>query len=217
MHMNMRQLAMRALIILALVGLLLLLSWASKQERAPRNTTNQPLITDSSSFDLTNMHTQKLTLQTTLGPITLELFSELAPQTVNNFVTLAESGFYDGVVFHRVIENFMIQSGDPQSKEESLRMQWGTGGPGYTFEDEIHAQNRNVVGTIAMANAGPNTNGSQFFINVADNSFLDTKHTVFGRVIEGMDVVMAISQVETLPNDQPIDSVVITQITAVVE
>ncbi|MCD8495153.1 MAG: peptidylprolyl isomerase [Candidatus Pacebacteria bacterium] len=163
------------------------------------------------------MHTQKLTLQTTLGPITLELFSELAPQTVNNFVTLAESGFYDGVVFHRVIENFMIQSGDPQSKEESLRMQWGTGGPGYTFEDEIHAQNRNVVGTIAMANAGPNTNGSQFFINVADNSFLDTKHTVFGRVIEGMDVVMAISQVETLPNDQPIDSVVITQITAVVE
>lgn len=163
-----------------------------------------------------SMETQQFTkaiMETSAGTITLELFADKAPKTVANFGKLASEGFYDGTRFHRVIENFMIQSGDPQSKDESLADMWGTGGPGYTFEDEIHDENKNVVGTIAMANAGPNTNGSQYFINVADNNFLDTKHTVFGRVTEGMDIVEAISQVATDGRDRPAEDVIVTSIT----
>lgn len=128
-------------------------------------------------------------MQTNKGVIEIELFSSDAPKTVENFVKLAKEGFYDGVKFHRVIKGFMLQGGDPLSKDDSRQAEWGTGGPGYAFEDEIHANNRNVVGTIAMANAGPNTNGSQFFINTVDNNFLDIKHTVFGKVVSGMEVV----------------------------
>ena len=154
----------------------------------------------------------KITLQTNKGDIALEMMEQDAPQTVANFVKLAKSGFYDGTKFHRVISGFMIQGGDPQTKDDSLMARWGTGGPGYQFADEIHANNRNQPGTISMANAGPNTNGSQFFINVADNDFLDTKHTVFGKVVSGMDVVEAISEVETAPGDRPIEVVVIEKV-----
>ncbi len=149
-------------------------------------------------------------MQTNLGDITLELDAAHAPNTVANFVNLARSGFYNEIKFHRVIAGFMIQAGDPLSKDDSMMQRWGTGGPGYTFPDEIHAENHNVVGTISMANAGPDTNGSQFFINVADNNFLDTKHTVFGRVVDGMDVVRAIAATETGPNDRPVSAVIIT-------
>ena len=107
----------------------------------------------------------------------------------------------------------MIQAGDPLSKDDDMEDRWGTGGPGYQFEDEIHAENNNVIGTISMANAGPNTNGSQFFINTADNSFLDTKHTVFGKVVSGMETVTAIEGVETFPNDRPVEPVIIQSIT----
>jgi peptidylprolyl isomerase len=132
--------------------------------------------------------------------------------TVENFTKLAKSGFYDGVKFHRVIPGFMIQGGDPLTKDDSMILRWGTGGPGYQFDDEIHAKNRNDVGTISMANAGPDTNGSQFFINVGANNFLDAKHTVFGKVIAGMDVVLAISNVKTVPGDRPVDAVIIESI-----
>lgn len=151
-------------------------------------------------------------MKTNFGDITLELFSEDAPKTVENFVKLAESDFYNGTKFHRVIKGFMIQGGDPLTKDDSLKSQWGTGGPGYTFSDEIHSNNRNNVGTISMANAGPNTNGSQFFINTADNNFLDTKHTVFGRVVEGMDMVRSIESVSTNDLDQPLQNVIIQNI-----
>jgi len=153
-------------------------------------------------------------LKTNFGDIKLELFSEDAPNTVENFVTLIESDFYDGIRFHRIIKGFMLQGGDPLSKEESMRSRWGTGGPGYTFADEIHSNNKNNTGTISMANAGPNTNGSQFFINTADNNFLDTKHTVFGKVVEGMDVVTKIENTETnkMAGDQPIEDVIINNI-----
>ena len=130
------------------------------------------------------------TIRTTEGPITFELFDEDAPKTVANFKKLAEDGFYDGVIFHRVIKDFMIQGGCPQGT--------GTGGPGYTFEDEIN-QHKAVRGSLAMANAGPNTNGSQFFIVTADACpWLDGKHTVFGQVTDGMDVV---DKLESLPTD----------------
>ena len=135
------------------------------------------------------------TLQTSHGAIVLELFDDDAPKTVANFLELAGKGFYDGVVFHRVIPDFMIQGGDPTGT--------GSGGPGYTFEDEFN-QHKVVRGALAMANAGPNTNGSQFFIVTAEETpWLDGKHTVFGRVTEGMDVVDAISEVETDANDKP--------------
>lgn len=152
------------------------------------------------------------TMHTSKGDITIEL-SEATPKTVENFVKLAQSGFYDNTKFHRVIEGFMNQGGDPLSKDDSQKMRWGTGGPGYQFADEIGPGNRNDVGTISMANAGPNTNGSQFFINVAANNFLDAKHTVFGKVTDGMDVVMAINKVDTDGSDKPLVPVVIKNIT----
>lgn len=153
------------------------------------------------------------TFHTNKGDITIELFSDATPKTVENFIKLATSGFYNGVKFHRVIAGFMIQGGDPLTKDDSQAARWGTGGPGYTFADEIHTGNANNTGTIAMANAGPNTNGSQFFINVANNNFLDTKHTVFGKVVTGMDVVSAIEQTPTGAGDRPVTPVVINSIT----
>jgi peptidylprolyl isomerase len=153
-----------------------------------------------------------ITLHTNKGDIVLEMLEEGAPNTVANFVKLAKSGFYDDTKFHRIIKDFMIQGGDPQTKDDTLMSRWGTGGPGYTFADEIHANNHNDVGTISMANAGPNTNGSQFFINVAPNNFLDGKHTVFGRVVSGMEVVQAIESVETTAQDRPLENVVIQRV-----
>src|SRR5438477_9538365 len=145
------------------------------------------------------------TLHTNHGAIAIELFDDDAPKTVQNFVSLAQDGFYDGVIFHRVIPNFMIQGGDPTGT--------GSGGPGYTFEDE--ANDRRVVrGALAMANAGPNTNGSQFFIVTADACpWLDGKHTVFGRVTSGMDVVERISKLDTDARDRPHDEVAIESMT----
>jgi peptidyl-prolyl cis-trans isomerase B (cyclophilin B) len=144
------------------------------------------------------------TLHTNHGAIAVELFDSDAPNTVENFRKLAEDKFYDGVIFHRVIPDFMIQGGDPTGT--------GTGGPGYSFDDEFndHPVGR---GALAMANAGPNTNGSQFFIVTADACpWLDGKHTVFGQVTDGMDVVDAISQVETGAADRPREDVVIERI-----
>jgi cyclophilin family peptidyl-prolyl cis-trans isomerase len=144
------------------------------------------------------------TIQTNQGPITIELFDADAPKTVANFTKLAGEGFYDGVVFHRVIENFMIQGGDPTGT--------GSGGPGYQFEDEINAH-KMVRGALAMANAGPNTNGSQFFFVTADACpWLDGLHTVFGRVTGGMDVVNQISRVDTDMQDRPLEDVSIESI-----
>ena len=150
---------------------------------------------------------------TNKGEITLELFSERNPQTVENFRKLADSGFYNGVKFHRVILGFMIQGGDPLTKDDSVKARWGTGGPGYAFPDEITADNKNDVGTISMANAGPNTNGSQFFINVSANNFLDSKHTVFGKIVKGMDAVTAIENTPTDGADRPLEPVIIQSIT----
>ena len=144
------------------------------------------------------------TLHTNHGAIEIELYPDEAPKTVENFRKLAGDGFYDGVVFHRVIPDFMIQGGDPTGT--------GTGGPGYTFEDEFN-DHKVERGALAMANAGPNTNGSQFFVVTAEATpWLDGKHTVFGRVTSGMDVVDAISQVDTDANDKPREAVVIERV-----
>src|SRR5512132_3288616 len=138
-------------------------------------------------------------MKTSEGDITLELFDEDAPKTVGNFKQLSEQGFYDGLIFHRIIPDFMIQGGCPQGT--------GTGGPGYTFEDEIN-QHKGVRGARAMANAGPATNGSQFFIVTADECpWLDGKHTVFGRVTGGQDVVERIGAASTDARDRPVEDI----------
>ena len=147
----------------------------------------------------------KVKLETTQGDIVIELYYDM-PITAENFEKLVSEGFYDGIIFHRVIEGFMIQGGDPTGT--------GTGGPGYKIKDEFVAGHSNLRGTISMANAGPNTGGSQFFINLADNSFLDydkeplsSKHPVFGEVVEGMDVVEKIGSVATDARDKPVEEV----------
>ena len=143
-------------------------------------------------------------LNTSEGTVELELFPEDAPKTVENFTKLAAEGFYDGITFHRVIPDFMIQGGCPRGD--------GTGGPGYEFEDEFN-DHRVVRGALAMANAGPNTNGSQFFIVTAEEaSWLDGKHTVFGQVTSGQDVVDRISLVERDSRDRPLEPVVIESV-----
>jgi cyclophilin family peptidyl-prolyl cis-trans isomerase len=144
------------------------------------------------------------TLHTSQGPVEVELFPEEAPKTVENFTKLAGEGFYDGLIFHRVIPDFMIQGGCPRGD--------GTGGPGYQFEDEFN-DHKIVRGALAMANSGPNTNGSQFFIVTADEcSWLDGKHTVFGQVVSGQDVVEGISGVERDARDRPREPVTIDRI-----
>jgi len=144
-----------------------------------KNYTSPP------AMDIDPQKSYTATLQTSDGDIVLQLFVDKVPNTVNNFVYLARDGFYDGVVFHRVIENFMAQGGDPTGT--------GRGGPGYSFEDEFHPELRHDgPGVLSMANAGPNTNGSQFFLTHVATPWLDGKHTVFGRVTGGLDVLMAI-------------------------
>jgi peptidyl-prolyl cis-trans isomerase B (cyclophilin B) len=144
------------------------------------------------------------TLHTNAGPISIELFDEDAPKTVENFRKLAGDGFYDGLTFHRVIPDFMIQGGDPEGT--------GTGGPGYTFEDEIN-EHKIVRGALAMANAGPDTNGSQFFIVTTEAApWLDGKHTVFGQVTEGMEAVDSIEGTATGAGDRPVEPQLIERV-----
>lgn len=177
------------------------------------------LIIGCSGGDTMNRH---VIFETSMGEIEIEMFEDKMPVTTANFIGLVEQGFYDATRFHRVIgpakappNGFMIQGGDPLSKDLSKRAMWGTGG-GESIKDEFHAETSNVRGTLAMANAGPNTGSSQFFINLNDNSFLDfnkppaqSKHPVFGRVVSGMDVVEAIGNVETGRGDQPVEDVLI--------
>ena len=143
---------------------------------------------------------KKVKLETNKGNIIIELYEDM-PITAGNFEKLVREGFYDGIIFHRVIDEFMIQGGDPQGT--------GIGGPGYTIKDEFthSGGNKNNRGTISMANSGKNTGGSQFFINLVDNNFLDNKHPVFGEIIEGMDVVDSIGKVQTGYSDRPIEEV----------
>ncbi|MEN6342876.1 MAG: peptidylprolyl isomerase [Methanospirillum sp.] len=171
-------------------------------------TAATPATTITTTPGETNMTTaipasKQVVLHTTMGDITIALYDDM-PVTAGNFEKLVGQGFYNNVTFHRVIDRFMIQGGDPTGT--------GMGGPGYQIKDEFPTarKNRNDRGTIAMANAGPNTGGSQFFINLVDNNYLDTKHPAFGRVVKGMDVVDAIGKVPVDANDRPVTPVVIT-------
>ena len=201
--------------IIIVVVLIILGIWFSMREKKGEeniiNSNNQEPVSAVGSDEAKK--TMSAILHTNKGNITIEFYDKQAPNTVANFIKLAEDGFYNGVKFHRVIKGFMIQGGDPLTKDNSKMELWGTGDPGYKFADELGANNHNDVGTIAMANSGPNTNGSQFFINTAANNFLDTKHTVFGKVVSGMDVVTKIENVKTGEADRPVEAVVIESIT----
>src|SRR5947207_8153685 len=174
----------------------------SSPASSPARSHLRPARSSRSSIGSADVTTA--TLHTNHGAIAIELFDEDAPKTVENFLKLSRDGFYNGVIFHRIIPDFMIQGGDPTGT--------GSGGPGYQFEDEFN-DNKVVRGALAMANAGPNTNGSKFFIvTTAATPWLDGKHTVFGRVTDGMDVVDAISAVETDARDRPAPDVVIGRV-----
>jgi peptidylprolyl isomerase len=187
-----------ALIITSFFLAALLLSAGCIQSVQENTVTNPTKVTTMTTSPQTS---QKLVrLETNMGNITIALAPDM-PVTAGNFESLVKKGYYDGVIFHRVIDGFMIQGGDPTGT--------GRGGPGYSIRDEFTSHNRNSRGTIAMANAGPDTGGSQFFINLVDNTFLDSMHPVFGTVTGGMDVVDAIGKVRTGTGDRPVQNVTI--------
>ena len=170
------------------------------------NQTNQT----NTNMENENTNYTEASLETSLGKITFK-FATDKPLTVGNFIKLAKSGFYDGVKFHRVIKGFMIQTGDPLSKDDANKNIWGTGGPGYKFADELTGQEKYTMGTVAMANSGPNTNGSQFFI-MTSNTPLPPNYTVFAEVVAGQDVAQQIQDVSTDSNDRPLQDITINKV-----
>lgn len=206
---------------IALVGFIMWFSVAQNtaptQQQTPP-TSEQTTVTPRAPT--TKSNTSKpmttATITTSKGVITLELFGADAPKTVENFKKLASEGFYNGTRFHRVIKGFMIQGGDPLSKDTSAQSRWGTGGPGYKFDDEINTSSELYKtgykrGVLAMANSGPNTNGSQFFIMHQDYA-LPPLYAIFGKVTSGQDVVDAIAETPTAPGDRPLTDVVIEKV-----
>lgn len=202
-----------------LVGLIVLLLLAlfffntnNRSENKIENTANiSNVIIEKDNMENNKDH-KLVTFNTSKGIFKVELFADKAPKTVENFVKLASEGFYDGTRFHRVISDFMIQGGDPLSKDVSKKALWGTGDPGYKFEDEINDVLL-VEGVIAMANGGPNTNGSQFFIVTAEvTPWLDGAHTAFGNVVEGFEVVKAIEGVAKDAGDKPLEDVIVLSV-----
>ena len=211
----------KALVFIAVVALILFgFTYANNNGagKTEENTEN-PGGTMAQDFPETNSDNPLVTLRTSMGDITLELYMDKTPITAGNFLKLAREGFYDGTKFHRVIDNFMIQGGDPNSRGDDTST-YGLGGPGYTIQDEFDPELSNLRGTIAMANIGqPNSGGSQFFINYTNNVGLDfdkqpltSKHPVFGHVVRGLDVVDAIVKVPTGERDIPVDPVTIQKV-----
>ena len=186
----------------------------STQGLGTSTPTNQ-LSTTTPTGTTTATMPEKITsalLTTNYGTIEVQ-FATSAPITVENFAKLAASGFYNGTRFHRVIKDFMIQGGDPLSKDESMKDRWGTGGPGYRFNDELSGKEQYSQGTLAMANAGPNTNGSQFFIVTASPGYpLPPNYTVFGHVTKGLETALKIQNVQTDANDRPLQDVIVEKV-----
>lgn len=180
---------------------------STSEESVQKSTT---MNTPDKQVDLIKTYSQAI-IKTSLGNITVKFYAAESPVTVNNFLNLAQAGFYNGTKFHRVIKDFMIQGGDPLSREDDARF-WGTGGPDYRFNDEFNSH-KLVLGSLAMANSGPNTNGSQFFIVTTEETpWLDGRHTNFGQVTSGIEVIKRIEGVETGINDRPLEDVVINSI-----
>jgi cyclophilin family peptidyl-prolyl cis-trans isomerase len=213
---------MKKYIIIVIAAVFIFCLWfltrSDNKEGIIINANNQPAPAQNSG--VVKEKIMNATLHTNKGDITIEFFDQQAPNTVANFLKLAKDGFYDGVKFHRVIKGFMIQVGDPLSKDNSKMALWGTGGPGYTFADEINPQSDLYTktgyakGIVAMANSGPNTNGSQFFI-MTENYPLPPSYTIFGKVDSGQDVVDKIANVPTVEPgilDRPVSAVILQSI-----
>ena len=187
------------------LALMLLLTWGCSHAQSVSNLTATPAGGNTAALKSEDSNV-KVKIETTKGDIVAELYSKEAPKTVENFVTLAKKGFYDGIIFHRVIPNFMIQTGDPTGT--------GMGGPGYKFADEFSSSYRfDKPGVLAMANSGPNTNGSQFFITQAATPWLDNRHTIFGQVTEGLDIVNAIAGAARDGRDKPVETISMKKVT----
>lgn len=199
---------LRALILFLFSFMFIACSGTSSENKDQTTSKNIPKETST----MTEPKNDTLTIaviQTNMGTIEIELYADKAIKTVQNFVGLAEKKYYDGVIFHRVIDNFMIQGGDPTGTGSGGQSIWGK-----PFEDEVRTGlKHSSEGILSMANAGPNTNGSQFFITLRDTPWLDGKHTIFGKVISGMDVVKAIGKVKTNQNDRPLSDVVMQSVT----
>jgi peptidylprolyl isomerase len=187
------------------------------------NTNNENIRTVHDQKDLAQEY-QYVILATNHGDVKIKLYTDKTPITANNFLNLAQEGFYNNTKFHRIIEGFMIQGGDPLSKNDEQKERWGTGSPDYVIPNEDVQGVSNVEGTIYMANAGPDTGGSQFFINTANNESLDfdkgsprSQHTAFGEVVEGMDVVRQIESLETDNSDRPAEDAVISEVSLIKE
>lgn len=198
---NKKRFTLDLFLALGIIAIAVVGYFSGKAETVAERFTNQ-------TATIVNQGIHGAVIETNYGNIEIEFLEDKAPNTVANFIKLADEGFYSGTKFHRVIFDFMIQGGDPLSKTADPRL-WGTGGPGYTFKDEIN-DTPLVRGIVAMANAGPNTNGSQFFIITRESTpWLQGAHTAFAKVVKGMDVVDVIDKVKTTTNDRPIEDVVI--------
>ena len=196
----------RKIVSMLLVLLMQVLLVAGCSSSPSPSTPPAPAAPDSTPQQSINKKNSVAKFETSKGNFTVELFEDKAPITTKNFIDLVNKKFYDGLIFHRVIAGFMIQGGDPQGN--------GTGGPGYKIPDEFNADlKHDAAGILSMANAGPNTGGSQFFITLAPTPHLDKKHAVFGKVIAGLDVVQTIGKVKTTTNDKPVEDVVVKKIT----
>ncbi|MEN6414513.1 MAG: peptidylprolyl isomerase [Veillonellales bacterium] len=201
----MKKKLMMGITVIALFSLLLA-AGCSGGAKPEGNSSNQAPAAENSGGQGTGGANPVARFETSKGDFTVELFADKAPKTSQNFIALVNKGFYNGLIFHRVIDGFMIQGGDPKGD--------GSGGPGYTIPDEFSPDLKHSgAGILSMANAGPNTGGSQFFITLAATPWLDNKHAVFGKVTEGLDVVKAIGKVKTGVNDKPVEAVVIKKIT----
>ena len=162
------------------------------------------------------MDNTKVRMETNMGVMEFELYDELVPETAGNFKKLVEEGFYDGQRFHRIIENFMVQGGDPLSKDVSNTARWGTGGPGYDIKDEFVDELKHTKkGLLSMANSGPNTGGSQFFITLVPTPHLDGKHAIFGEIVSGEDVLSEIGSVETEGADRPVKEIIVEKVSII--
>ena len=183
-----------------------------EQKPVIKKIIKKPIIKKVSKKTKDPMQNQQVRIITNKGNIEIELFNDKTPKTAENFVSLVNKKFYNDIKFHRVIKGFMIQAGDPLTKDETQKDRWGTGGPGYKFDNEIISGLSNTDGMIAMANSGPNTNGSQFYINVANNANIDGAYTVFGKVTKGLEIVHLISETKTGPRDVPNEPIIIKTI-----
>lgn len=193
-------------IVLTLSASMLLMTGCSGNGNTPAANDKQPPQAEKEKTAVPAAKNRVARFETTKGTFRIELMEDKAPITTKNFIDLATKGFYDGVIFHRVIDGFMIQGGDPTGT--------GRGGPGYKIPDEFHPDlKHDAAGILSMANAGPNTGGSQFFITLAPTPHLNNRHAVFGKVIEGLDVVKAIGKTPTGPSDRPLEDVVMKKVT----